>query len=427
MDTMEEEFRFEDKKRSSTSPTDGEPPQKRQKLSTENSKPGLSSPKKSKTAPDSPWTAEHTTKMVHALLVLLSTFERVLDRLTKLEKVNNLTDPPKTLDNFKKFVDKEGKRITNKEFKVSVTALLKCGKSTLLNCFLRGAFLPEDVLPATSAVVTLKNDPKCNLAILRFKEDVLAKGEEATFEYLKTLNTYFRELGKDPNHKDKRFSPDMCTSLKLSTPIEGLVKHTQGDAPVKFLFLDTPGANEANATIDATTSSLLQTADVAIYLFDVSKLGQLDEQNYINRLHAERPDLMTANPPRVFFVLNKIDLIAPTLRESKIAEAKKSLYDFLAKIDPELANIMYSENCLEVSTGDFLAAYLAKTTNSTMKTILRRQEKFVVEDTIQKVLNFKKVMTKTLMQPSKVHDFWKLKPKFMKVLQLMHQNCFQNL
>lgn len=116
------------------------------------------------------------------------------------------------------------------------------------------------------------------------------------------------------------------------------------------------GVNEKNPAVVASTKALLHLADVAIYLFDTTKLNSTDEEAFLRQIVTERPDLLSVDPARVFFIFNKIDMV--NYDEALIQKGMACVKGFLRAIDPKLETLAET-NFLAVSTGDYLMSYLA--------------------------------------------------------------------
>lgn len=93
----------------------------------------------------------------------------------------------------------------------------------------------------------------------------------------------------------------------------------------------------------------MREVDVALYILDITRLGQVDEAEYLSRFVATRPDLLAAG--RMLFIFNKIDVA--DYDDNIIRRAKDYMRKFVCDIDPKLADIA-EKNTLAIYTGSFI-------------------------------------------------------------------------
>ncbi len=184
-----------------------------------------------------------------------------------------------------------------KSFQVAVLALVKSGKSTLINALLGSECLPSSNTPETARIVQIRHEPAVDEPVLKKARVKIATGVTDIQTELRALNASQRKADPTPAEDE----------LTLSAPIVCLAGRSLGEQ--RFEVLDTPGPNEAGVDIlRARVDGLLGKADVIIYLLDYTKLKTKEEKGLFTRLSSMRPGLLEQCSERLFFVVNKIDL-----------------------------------------------------------------------------------------------------------------------
>jgi GTPase SAR1 family protein len=178
--------------------------------------------------------------------------------------------------------------------KIAVLALLKSGKSTLINSWLGDEFLPMSSLPETAHILSIQQQAHFKHAIIHDREKIYAKGVIRINRFLHTLNAQLRDAGLSFQNRE----------LTLKVPFISLARHHSGNIAVEII--DTPGLDEANTgQFQGKIASIIHSVDAVVYLFDYTKLKTLEEKRILEGLVAIRPDLLKNGC--LFFVINKID------------------------------------------------------------------------------------------------------------------------
>ncbi len=189
----------------------------------------------------------------------------------------------------------------NKTMRMAVMALAKSGKSTLLNAWLGGEFLPVANTPETARVVYISHNPACPEGRLMGGPTVLAVGSEAVNNALRAMNHGFRTTNEVSGTE----------RLALELPIAALadqVMDEDGSSDIKFELIDTPGPNEAGLEgLKEQVHGLIQEADALVYLLDYTKLKTDSEADLFKVLGDLRPELRKKISSTLFFVVNKFD------------------------------------------------------------------------------------------------------------------------
>ena len=187
---------------------------------------------------------------------------------------------------------------SNQRFRVGVMALVKAGKSTLINAWLGREFLPSSNTPETAKIVRVRHKPEDPKGTLKEGENVIARGSSESSAFLRQQNANVRD------DTEKRATED---EMVLEAPLLCLADRSLGNQG--FEILDTPGPNEAGAEmLRAKVERLLHDVDVIIYLLDYTKLKTEEEEKLFAKLAETRQELLKSYESRLFFIVNKIDL-----------------------------------------------------------------------------------------------------------------------
>jgi small GTP-binding protein len=248
----------------------------------------------------------------------------------------------KKLDTLRKIlvdVDSTRRKWEAQRFQVAVLALVKAGKTTLINAWLGDEYLPSSNVPETAHIVRTRHAPHDERGTLYERDVVRAVGARDINDYLRGLNAHIRE-------KETFLADD---ELVLEAPLTALVGKPLGDQG--FEILDTPGPNDAGAEgLRMKVERLLDEVDVIVYLLDYSKLKQDDEREVLVKLASIRPELLRRYTGRLFFVVNKIDQKnrnSPTLEETAdyVADLLNKQIEGLT-ITPDRVLLVSAENAL---------------------------------------------------------------------------------
>lgn len=189
-------------------------------------------------------------------------------------------------------------KLAEDRFTLAVVGQFKRGKSSLMNAIIGCELLPTGVLPLTSAVTVLKYGATERLVVRREKS--LFPDELP----VSALADYVTEQGNPSNQKK--------------------VKAAYVELPVPFLrrgveFVDTPGVGSAITANTVTTYEFLPECDAVLFVTSVDTPLTSLELAFLQEIW-EYVD-------RIFFVVNKIDLVADGERE----EVMKFVADTIRK------------------------------------------------------------------------------------------------
>jgi small GTP-binding protein len=176
-------------------------------------------------------------------------------------------------------------RLARDQFNLVVVGHFSRGKTTLMNAILGTDRLPTGVLPLTSVITHVVYGSR-ERAQVEFEHGAI--GFDVPMD---TLADYITEHGNPGNVRQIR-------AARISLPVEILRRG--------FSFVDTPGLGSATEENTRTTERFLPEADAAIMVSAYD--GPLTEEEL--RV-AER---ITRSNRKLFFVLNKRDMVAPAAR-----------------------------------------------------------------------------------------------------------------
>lgn len=246
-------------------------------------------------------------------------FADVQKHIEEYKKDDNFAHILEPFENLLSLRDK----LRNQTFQIGVIALVKSGKSTLINAILGNEFLPSGNAPETARIVRVKHNPELPNGRLVDGNGVSCEGANTIQSHLRDLNINFR----------KTFAYVPEDELVLEAPLHAFKDEAFKNQ--KFDILDTPGPNEAGAeALRTKVERLLHDVDVIIYLLDYTKLKTEEEKSLFARLSDTRTELIKQYESRLFFVVNKIDMQNRT--GLKPNETASYVVDILKKQIPNL-------------------------------------------------------------------------------------------
>jgi len=187
-------------------------------------------------------------------------------------------------------------KLAEDRFTLAVLGQFKRGKSSLMNAIVGREVLPTGVLPLTSAITVLKFGPVERLLICR--EGWSWPQEEP----LSQLAQYVTEKGNPGNAKQVK------TAI-LELPLPFLRRGLE--------FVDTPGVGSAIEANTATSYGFLPNCDAVIFVTSVDTPLTAVEIEFLQTIRQ--------CVRKVFFVVNKIDLLDEAEREEVMGFISQTL------------------------------------------------------------------------------------------------------
>jgi len=230
-------------------------------------------------------------------------------------------------------------KLAEDRFTLAVVGQFKRGKSSLINAIVGREILPTGVLPLTSAITILRYGARERL-IVHFTGFHLT--QEAA---LTALPEFVTQDGNPSNHKR--------------------VQAVYVELPVRFLrrgleFVDTPGIGSAIEANTVTTCNFIPRCDAVLFVTSV--------EAPLTTLEAEFLRKVRQHVRKIFFVLNKIDLLDERELGQVTAYARQSLEELTAtdalKVYPASSRRALQAERESTATGlpalqDALARFLA--------------------------------------------------------------------
>jgi GTPase Era involved in 16S rRNA processing len=179
-------------------------------------------------------------------------------------------------------------RLSDGRLHFAVLGQFNRGKSTFINSLLGIKALPASVLPLTSVptVIEYGTEQMCKIRFTDGKEDLVVRDAAEVMEG--TLRLYVAE---ESNPKNKFCVRDAVVSCKSDLLVNGTV------------LIDTPGFGSTHLHNTQTTLDLLIECDAALFLLSADPPMTQTEMEFLKHVK-ERV-------PKIFFILNKVDLLTP--------------------------------------------------------------------------------------------------------------------
>lgn len=173
-------------------------------------------------------------------------------------------------------------KLSQGQLHLAVLGQMKRGKSSLINALLRAPVLPTGVLPVTAIITEIRYGPTAKATV------IYATGDLREEVPLSALAEYITEIGNPGNKKQ-------VASVEVAYPSPFLEDG--------IVLIDTPGIGSTFAHNTATTERYLSQVDAGIVVLSVDPPLTEVEASFIKSL---RQDI-----PKLFFIMNKIDVTSP--------------------------------------------------------------------------------------------------------------------
>ena len=190
-------------------------------------------------------------------------------------------------------------KLREERFNLVVVGEFNHGKSTFVNALLGQAVLPAGITPTTATInhITWGDTPAATAHMEdgSTKEIELDRGPHALVDWV-TIE------GKDAAH------------VKFVD--------VRGPAPIlrdRVTLVDTPGVNDINEQRAEITYGYIPRADAVLFLLDGAQVLKASERAFLEQR------ILRRSRDKIFFVIGKIDLLAPDEREETLRFARTHL------------------------------------------------------------------------------------------------------
>jgi GTPase Era involved in 16S rRNA processing len=204
-------------------------------------------------------------------------------------------------------------RLSKGRLHFAVLGQFNRGKSTFINALLGIKTLPTSVLPLTSVPTVIEYGTKqsCRIRFLDGKEDLVVNDSAERIE------SSLRQFVAEENNPQNRFGvKDAIITSNSPLLLNGTV------------LIDTPGFGSTHLHNTQTTLDLLAECDAAVFLLSADPPMTQVEMEFLKQVK----DYI----PRLFFCLNKVDLLTPDGLDEVDNFIKKILYRELGFTDVTL-------------------------------------------------------------------------------------------
>jgi ribosome biogenesis GTPase A len=190
-------------------------------------------------------------------------------------------------------------RLAEDRFQLAVVGQFSRGKSTLMNAILGRAYLPTGALPMTSVVTSVRYGTHPRVSVRRRRDQRWP------------IETSLDELVRFVAQASVEREELQVVAAEIEVPAEIL--------RLGFYFVDTPGIGSAIAANTATTTRFLPEADAVIFVTSVDAPLSEPELGFLSdvRRHVDK----------LFFVVNKLDLVSPGEAEAIVRFVRDRLAD----------------------------------------------------------------------------------------------------
>jgi predicted GTPase len=189
-------------------------------------------------------------------------------------------------------------KLAEDRFTLAVLGQFKRGKSSIMNAFIGKELLPTGVLPVTSAITKLRYGPVERL-LINYNKSIFPS-ELSVSE----ISEYVTQE-KNPNNEKR-------------------VKEVYVELPLPFLrygieFVDTPGVGSSIIANTATTYNFLPECDAVLFVTSAD--------TPLTSLELEFLEKIKEYANRIFFIVNKIDLVSNEERGEIVKFVMKTIND----------------------------------------------------------------------------------------------------
>lgn len=193
---------------------------------------------------------------------------------------------PHSCDSYVSQIKELRNRLARGQLHLAVLGQFNRGKSTFINALIRQKILPTSVLPVTSVptFISYGEQMSCTVRFLKQKPDLVVK--QSIAKIVETLTTYVAEENNPRNQFCVR-------DVQINCPSPILENGT--------VLIDTPGFGSTYVHNTRTALDSLVDCDAALFLLSADPPMTQTEVEFLKQVQQY--------VPRIFFILNKIDLL----------------------------------------------------------------------------------------------------------------------
>ncbi len=217
------------------------------------------------------------------------------DVLGALREVADLAEDTGALSLARGLRDDRIPRLEEERFHLVVLGEFNHGKTTFVNALLGNTLLPVGVTPTTAVIHHIEHGPE---PLARAVTEA-GEGKEVP---VAEVGEYV--VGGTAAREEVRYLEVMYPAPLLE---EGVV------------LVDTPGVNDLNLQRAEITYGYIPRSDAVVFLLDAGQILKESERQFI------AGKLLSGSRDKLFFVINKIDLLSDEEREEAMAYAKSHL------------------------------------------------------------------------------------------------------
>ncbi|OQC08531.1 MAG: Bacterial dynamin-like protein [Candidatus Hydrogenedentes bacterium ADurb.Bin101] len=209
--------------------------------------------------------------------------------------------------------------VNDGKYRVVFLGAFNVGKSTAINAFLGGTYLPMDIEECTSRLTFIQKSDDLRL-VLKLESGASSNEIDALRRALSDIEADI-EISQDnrtltvkcpdktPAQMRRALEPLITVSADEDYPhlaplrdkTESLTLYLPADAlDDDIIFIDTPGVHSISDTRQKITYDIIEHCHLVVVFVDSAFVGNVHDLNFIKRI-------ITCRGRRVFFVLNKAD------------------------------------------------------------------------------------------------------------------------
>lgn len=203
---------------------------------------------------------------------------------------------PDTYNNCTGQIKELHSRLAYGRLHLAVVGEFNRGKSTFINALIGSRLLPTSILPITAVPTRLIHDPKlsCTVRFFNGKPDLVVQSSQELI-----TETLLRYVAEENNPKNR-----LCVeSVEVKLPSPLLENGT--------VLIDTPGFGSTYIHNTKTALDSLADCDAVLFILSSDPPMTQTEVEFLKQV--------TRQVPRIFFILNKVDLL--TAKQTAQVEA----------------------------------------------------------------------------------------------------------